>query len=97
MKAIFGLAAVAVMLPLGLSAEETQGPASFQQLDMDRDGYVTIIEATGHTQLLRKWTAVDTDTDGRLEAAEFSAFEIEPTFAPPINPDDVDIGAAPRN
>lgn len=95
MKAILSLAAVAVMLPLGLSAEETQRPVTFEQLDMDRDGYVSIIEATGHTELLRKWANIDKDTDGRLEMIEFSAFEVEPSFVP--DPDDVEIGAAPHN
>ena len=97
MKAILSLAAVAVMLPLGLLADETQRPVTFQQLDMDNDGYVSIIEATGHTNLLRKWSDVDTDTDGRLEATEFSAFEIEPTYVPPVDPDEAEIGAAPHN
>lgn len=95
MKAIFSLAAVAVMLPLGLSADETQRPVTFEQLDMNRDGYVSIIEATGHTELLRKWSNIDKDTDGKLEMIEFSAFEVEPTFVP--DPDDEEIGAAPHN
>ena len=95
MKAIYSLAAVAVMLPMGLTAEEVQRRATFQQLDIDKDGYVSVIEATGHINLLRKWGEVDKDTDGRLEAAEFSAFEIEPTFVP--DPEDVEIGAAPHN
>lgn len=95
MKAILNLAAVAVMLPLGLSAGETQRPVTFEQLDMDRDGYVSIIEATGHTELLRKWSTIDKDTDGRLEMIEFSAFEVEPTFVP--DPEDEEIGAAPHN
>lgn len=95
MKAIFSLAAVAVVLPLGLSADDTQRPVTFQQLDMNKDGYVSIIEATGHDELLKKWSEVDEDTDGRLEMTEFSAFEVNPTFVP--DPDDEEIGAAPHN
>ena len=95
MKVIMSLAAVAVVIPLGLSAGETERPVTFEQLDMDRDGYVSIIEATGHTELLRKWSQVDKDTDGRLEMIEFSAFEEQPTFIP--DPEDVEIGAAPHN
>ena len=97
MKTMHSLATVAILLPLGLSAGETERPASFHQLDMDRDGYVTIIEATGHTQLLKKWSDIDTDTDGRLEAVEFSAFEVEPSFVPPDDPEDVELGAEPYN
>ena len=92
-KVIFSLAAMALLLPLGLLADESDKPVTSQQLDMDHDGYITLIEATGHTQLLRKWTEVDKDTDGRLEKTEFSAFEIQPKFVP--DPEDVEIGAAP--
>jgi len=96
MKAIYLIASGAVVLSLGLSAEEMPGQASFQQLDQDSDGYVSIVEATGQNELLRQWSAVDTDTDGRLEMTEFSAFEEEPaTYVPAVNPDDADIGAAP--
>jgi Ca2+-binding EF-hand superfamily protein len=96
MKAIYFLASAAMVLSPGLSAEEMQGQASFQQLDSDKDGYVTIIEATGQNQLLRQWTEVDKDTDGRLEITEFSAFEAEPgSFVPVENPDAPEIGAAP--
>ena len=96
MKAVYLIASAAVMLSLGLSAEEMAGQATFQQLDRDNDGYVSIIEAIGQNELLKQWSNVDTDTDGRLEMTEFSAFEEEPaTFVPAVDPDDVDIGAAP--
>ena len=98
MKAIYTLASAAMVLATGLSAEETQGQTSFQQLDSDNDGYVTILEATGQNQLLRQWTEVDKDTDGRLEMTEFSAFEIEPErFIPAVNPEEAHIGAAPTD
>ncbi len=96
MKAIYLIASGAVVLSLGLSAEEMSSQATFQQLDQNKDGYVSIIEATGQNELLKQWSTVDTDTDGRLEITEFSAFEEEPaTYSPAVDPDDVDIGAAP--
>ncbi|MCI0506693.1 MAG: hypothetical protein L0Z73_11355 [Gammaproteobacteria bacterium] len=96
MKATCLLVSAAVVLSPGLSAEEMQSQPSFQQLDSDKDGYVTIIEATGQNQLLRQWTEVDKDTDGRLEMTEFSAFETEPgTFVPVENPETPEIGAGP--
>ena len=101
MKAIclFAFAAVALVLSQGLSAEEMSEHATFQQLDQDNDGYVSIIEATGQTELLKKWTEVDKDTDGRLEVTEFSAFEEQPAslYVPNdySDADDPEIGAAP--
>jgi len=48
--------------------------------------------------LLRQWSEVDVDTDGRLEITEFSAFEEEPaTYVPAVDPDDPNIGSAPTD
>jgi Ca2+-binding EF-hand superfamily protein len=98
MKAIYAFASAAIVLATGLSAEEIPGAAMFQELDQDKDGYVTIIEATGQNELLRQWTEVDNNTDGRLEMTEFSAFEVEPeTYVPVVTPDEAHIGAAPAD
>ena len=96
MKAIPILASAAIVLSTGLSAEEIPGAATFQELDQDNDGYISIVEATGQNEILRQWTEVDKDTDGRLEMTEFSAFETEPVgFEPEVKPDEAHIGAAP--
>ena len=100
MKAIslFTFAAVALVLSQGLPAEE-MSDVTFQQLDQNNDGYVSIIEATGQNELLKKWTEVDKDTDGRLEVTEFSAFEEQSAASYVPNDysdaDDPEIGAAP--
>ncbi|MGD8570019.1 MAG: hypothetical protein PVJ39_18170 [Gammaproteobacteria bacterium] len=65
----------AVSLPAVLNAEEMEQSSKFNQLDKDGDGYISIQEATGENQLLKQWVEVDKNTDGQLEAAEFSAFE----------------------
>jgi len=97
MKMIHTLAAVAVMLPLGLSAEEPSGIPTFQQLDQNHDGYVSIIEATGQNELLKQWTKFDKDANGMMEQSEFSAFETEnePSMDAAIHGDDNEIGAGP--
>ena len=98
MKATSLLASGAVVLSVGLSAEEIPGAAMFQELDQNHDGYVSINEATGQTELLKQWTEVDTNSDGQLEMTEFSAFETEPEyFQPPVNPDEPNIGSAPND
>ncbi|WP_455365965.1 hypothetical protein [Kaarinaea lacus] len=98
MKAIYALASAAMVLSSGLSAEEIPGAAKFQELDQNKDGYVSIVEATGQNELLRQWTEVDNNTDGQLEMTEFSAFEVEQErYAPPVNPDEAEIGAAPTD
>jgi len=98
MKALSTLAAVTIILPLGLSAGDMQDRASaFQQLDKDHDGSISVIEATGQIQLLREWGKVDKNSDGVLEQAEFSAFEESNpamTFQP-VDPENPEIGAGP--
>jgi len=97
MKVLPTLAAIAVLVPLGISAGEMQDRASFQQLDKDHDGSISVIEATGQIQLLREWGNVDKNSDGMLEQSEFSAFEEanpELTFEP-VDPEPPEIGAAP--
>lgn len=54
------------------------GPAiRFEDLDEDGDGHISQQEAAGHPQLTERWSRYDTDGNGRLDEAEFSAFEVE--------------------
>jgi Ca2+-binding EF-hand superfamily protein len=47
----------------------------FNRLDTNKDGYVSIEEATGNNDILSKWSDIDKNSDGQLEYSEFSAFE----------------------
>ena len=47
----------------------------FTKLDADGDGMVSSEEATADPVLSKDWAAVDLNQDGKLERAEFSAFE----------------------
>ena len=49
--------------------------ASFEQLDANNDGQVSADEAGNNIELIRMWSSVDTDKDGRIDRTEFSAFE----------------------
>lgn len=57
-------------------AEYGSGPSiSFEDLDSDGDGYISKEEAADHPEVIENWQRYDTDRDGRLDEAEFSAFE----------------------
>ena len=77
MKMIKLLIYGALVSILSVSAEELPGAEVFKALDTDGDGYISIIEATGHNDLLRNWVNIDTDANGMVEIGEFSAFEAE--------------------
>lgn len=47
----------------------------FEQLDADRDGYITPQEAQQHPGLQNRWGDLDRNQDDRLDRAEFAAFE----------------------
>lgn len=49
--------------------------ASFDELDIDRDGLVNPDEASGDRELRKVWSRVDSDASGSVDRTEFSAFE----------------------
>jgi hypothetical protein len=49
--------------------------ATFQQLDANKDGKVSAVEAGKDIEVTGMWSTVDTDKDGAINRTEFSAFE----------------------
>lgn len=87
---------VALLFCSAVSAEETSD--AFRMMDADGDGYISINEASGKLEMLRQWVNADKNGDGQIEFSEFSAFEGLPaaTFEP-VNPEEVEPGAAPTD
>ncbi len=50
----------------------------FQNMDTNRDGYITRDEAKNDESLTKKWKDADRNADGTIDASEFSAFETTP-------------------
>jgi len=57
---------------LGAMAGDTD---RFTALDTDGDGAISAEEASAHPMLQEGWEKADINQDGKLERAEFSAFE----------------------
>ena len=74
--------ALALMAASGL-AWATGGAASFQELDSNRDGQITLDEAKKSPDLKANFTQADANKDGKLDAAEFSALEVKPMESSP--------------
>jgi len=96
MKLLHIAACGAIAVAFNVFAEQAEQGTS-ANLDKDGDGYISIVEATGHTELLRNWSRLDHDSDGKIELSEFSAFESQEApaefFVPPeVSPEP---GAAP--
>jgi hypothetical protein len=49
--------------------------AKVDQLDVNKDGRLSVTEAGKGTQLIAVWSTVDTDHDGVFSRTELSAFE----------------------
>jgi Ca2+-binding EF-hand superfamily protein len=73
----YTLTTLALMTVSGL-AWATGGAASFQELDSNRDGQITLDEAKKSPGLKSNFTQADANKDGKLDAAEFSALEVMP-------------------
>jgi hypothetical protein len=48
---------------------------SFEGLDLDRDGRITLAEAAGHDELVLRFDRADRNRDGKLTTAEFKRVE----------------------
>lgn len=58
--------------PLALAASAAFGAASFAELDADKDGYVSKVEARKDRAVEAGFAAADRNKDGRLDRAEFA-------------------------
>lgn len=61
---------------LAQSSSDTPLPpqrADFAQLDRNRDGYISKVEALGDAEMQKRFAAFDADKDGRLSEAEYAA------------------------
>lgn len=59
----------------GGAAQTGGSRVGFGTMDVNRDGYLSKDEAAGAPRLVDRWQSADTNNDGRLDRAEFSAFE----------------------
>jgi hypothetical protein len=75
-----------------LSAEEVK---TFEDLDINADGYISKDEAAAQKSIKRNWAKVDADKNDRIDISEFSAFESEGRFTPPEESEVAEPGAAP--
>ena len=71
------LTALALMTVSGL-AWAGSGKISFQDLDTNRDGQISLEEAKKAPDVSKRFVQADTNQDGKLDAAEFAALETMP-------------------
>lgn len=71
------LTALALMTVSGF-AWAGSGKVSFQDLDTNRDGQISLEEAKKAPEISKKFVQADTNQDGKLDAAEFAALETMP-------------------
>jgi len=68
---------------------------TFEDLDVNSDGYISKQEAKAYKDLTKKWEKVDTNKDGRADIDEFTRFESAGRFEPPEESETPELGAAP--
>jgi EF hand len=58
------------------------GKVSFQKLDTNRDGQISLNEAKKSPEVSKKFGQADANRDGKLDSSEFSALETMPESIP---------------
>jgi Ca2+-binding EF-hand superfamily protein len=71
------------LIAVSVFAWAGSGKVSFQDLDANRDGQITLSEAKKSSEVSQKFSQVDINKDGKLDAAEFSALETKPMEGTP--------------
>ena len=90
---IFAVASAIMLSTAPVAAEEYV--QTFEEIDVDGDGYISVEEAEVRPDLSENLQASDTNEDGKLNSAEFSAFEGKGRFTPPEESEIAEPGAAP--
>ncbi|MCU7917788.1 MAG: EF-hand domain-containing protein [Candidatus Thiodiazotropha sp. (ex Dulcina madagascariensis)] len=79
MKTITMKRTLVALAAAGFVTVAMAGEEAFKKLDANADGYISAEESTADERLYQGWATADTNDDGMIDAAEFSAFEVNNT------------------
>ncbi|MGD9170618.1 MAG: hypothetical protein PVI97_11250 [Candidatus Thiodiazotropha sp.] len=65
-----------VVFVVGGVCSATAAEDAFIKLDSNADGFISAEESIDNEALYKDWASADANSDGRIDSAEFSAFEI---------------------
>jgi hypothetical protein len=77
------LATALTLIAITGAAWAGSGNVSFQKLDTNRDGQISLDEAKKSSTVSKNFSQVDINKDGKLDAAEFAALETTPMESAP--------------
>ncbi|WP_026374481.1 hypothetical protein [Aestuariibacter salexigens] len=69
----------AVCLQVISAAHANEQDTLLAKLDLDRDGYITLKEASSVPEMLKVFGSIDTNEDGRLSLEELNSATLEKT------------------
>jgi Ca2+-binding EF-hand superfamily protein len=84
-----------LLLPYTGWADELSGENEqlFREFDQNQDNVISVDEANRNEWLFKQFPKIDKNQDEKLEKSEFSAYEPEDRFEPPV--EEPSVGAAP--
>ncbi len=65
--------ASALLMSMATLASASSALPSFEQLDLDKDGYISMQEAQSNEEVTEKFAAADANKDEMLDQAEYSS------------------------
>lgn len=90
------LTSIGFCLALGVMTTAAGEPVlTFEDIDINADGYISKEEAMVYKDMNTNWTKVDANKDGHADIDEFSRFEAIGRFSPPDDSEVSEPGAAP--
>ncbi|MBL1274801.1 MAG: hypothetical protein COB30_001815 [Ectothiorhodospiraceae bacterium] len=82
-------------MALGMTMAVAGQAPSFEDIDINGDGYISKAESMISRDMNKNWAELDTNHDGRASVSEFSRFESAENYSPTHDADEPEPGAAP--
>jgi hypothetical protein len=72
----FILKQMVAIFAVGGVCAATAAEDAFMKLDRNADGFISAEESIVNNDLYEGWSSADANNDGKIDSAEFSAFEV---------------------
>jgi len=80
---------------LSTGSQASDALLSFEEMDRDSNGYISLNESTANEDMANIFSQVDSNGDGKINITEFQAYMGKDRVSPPEEMETPEPGAAP--